>query len=935
MPTFSDDLKSLDGGNSFADDLASLDAPKGGGFIASAKQIGGQSIKGIGRIASDYLGAGDDNALTRYGQSVIDANPTAVRGLSDIADSPWMATKEATGNAAGSMAGMVAARALGQGITAAAPLTGPLAPLTAAIGQGVSWGGPALMAALPSYSGIRDTQIHDDPAMRASAAAKLSALAGAGTVGAIETRYGPQAWALKAMSKEGRAQLAKQFTGKTLAGKIGKGAAKGAAIEGTEELVQNPVEQVAAFQNPTTRENIEETLFGGAMGAIGGGVLGGGFGALAPRMGGTEPEPRPEPRPEPEPETMALPNPVIVPPGQYAGNEDAVRAAQARADAVYAARDAYESAREKARQGAQGGFTADEVSAFMAEQAASQERMKAALAEKNQAAIKREFAIQREHARMEALLRRDQAIADGMAEVHFGNEVMPVAESLDVQPVEDLSGTVGVEYFDDEEIDIRPTLAMRQEAARNAFLSNEQPASYLAWANDMDMLGFVSGMPLEAQRQINNTVNVLANPDFDVRVKEMAARRLWQLGRKHQAGPLSRATSQVNRFGFHVPFTASIQPPGDTMNLGEVANFMQGGRGATIQTPEISPQGDQGRRVELPGSGQGVQDATAGGMAGGSRGAGRIASGAGAALALGGTGATRQDVTPLEGRTLAAQSTQPAQEAGQKTGQEVAPSGWETRYATEADARRAIKRNKLKDVQVVLDGDGYRLAAATRKPKAASNNLIGRAPMQRESEETNAAYQRYQAQAEEDAGTDQAGEPREGAQARGAESRATQAQEPGEAGFGLNGQTEAKAQAEAARIAQIAKDEAEAKQRDEREAKRQREDAETASRQRASAENFVLGQRAEDALAWQGDILAQPAKQTQKPEPKPAEKSQPVTLSFADIPPMMRDAIRVTIPVVNTRTKAYENREVSATDAMNATDSDIKQMRALLACMRA
>ncbi len=249
-----------------------------GGFIASAKQSAGSLIKGAGQFAADFVpGVADDNAVKRYGQEVIDANPTAVQSLEDIADKPLTAAKEAIGNAGASMAGIVGARLLGQGITAAAPLTGPAAPLVAGVGQGISLLGPYAVAALPSFGNIRETQGSDTVQDKA-----LAAL-GAGTVGLVENKFGPQEWALGAMTKAGRDQLAEKFAAKTLTGSIAKGVATGAAVEGAEELVQNPVEQLASYQDPTTRESLAETAFGGAMGAIGGGLVGGPMAGMSRR----------------------------------------------------------------------------------------------------------------------------------------------------------------------------------------------------------------------------------------------------------------------------------------------------------------------------------------------------------------------------------------------------------------------------------------------------------------------------------------------------------------------------------------------------------------------------------------------------------------------------------------------------------------------------
>jgi len=267
-----------------------FDVKPEGGFKASAKQALGATIKGAGQAAADFIpGIGTDNAVKQYGQSVIDANPTAVQGFSDIADKPWTTVKEAVGNAGGSMAGMLGVRALGQGITALSPAAGPLAPVVAGAGQAISWLGPMAIAALPSFGGIRDKQIINDPTAQESAKSKAIAALGAGTVGLIETKFGPQNWALAAMTKEGRAKLAEKFAATTLPKAIGRGALEGSAVEGAEELVQSPVEQIASGDNPLTSESLSETGFGGVMGAVGGGVLGGAMGGISRNMPSEEP----------------------------------------------------------------------------------------------------------------------------------------------------------------------------------------------------------------------------------------------------------------------------------------------------------------------------------------------------------------------------------------------------------------------------------------------------------------------------------------------------------------------------------------------------------------------------------------------------------------------------------------------------------------------
>lgn len=305
----------------FDPDWKPAPAPKGGAY-ASAKQAIGSTIKGAGQAAADFLpGVGQENALKTYGQSVVDANPTAVHSLADLKANPLTGVTEATGNAGGSMGAMLGARALGTGITAAAPFTGPAAPLVAGIGQGIAWLGPMAAAALPSFGGIREQQIKDDPTRQDSIGAKALAAAGAGTVGLIESKFGPQEWALSAMSKEGRGQLAEKFAAKTLGGSIAKGAAKGAAIEGAEEIAQNPIEQIAGYQNPLTADNLKDTAFSGVMGALGGGVIGGASGA-AFRKGA-------EPKPATPPETVPEAVPAATPPAPFIDEQTLNRAGAA------------------------------------------------------------------------------------------------------------------------------------------------------------------------------------------------------------------------------------------------------------------------------------------------------------------------------------------------------------------------------------------------------------------------------------------------------------------------------------------------------------------------------------------------------------------------------------------------------------------------------
>lgn len=252
-----------------------------GGFVASAMNAAGATLAGGGRMAHEYGIADKDNALTQTGQRMMKENPTLVHGFEDFAKSPITGTMEAVGNAAGSMVPAVGAGLVGTAVTAGAAAAGVPAALAAAGGAAVSFLGGMTIAALPSYESIRSKQILNDPAAEENAKDVFVATLGAAAVGAIERMFGPQQWAAALMTKEGRAQVAEKFAAASVEGAVLKGGVKGAVVEGAEELAQNPIEQLASYENPLTPENLKDTAFSGFMGAVGGGIVGGGVGGFS------------------------------------------------------------------------------------------------------------------------------------------------------------------------------------------------------------------------------------------------------------------------------------------------------------------------------------------------------------------------------------------------------------------------------------------------------------------------------------------------------------------------------------------------------------------------------------------------------------------------------------------------------------------------------
>ena len=204
-----------------------------------------------------------------------------------------------------------------------------------------------------------------------------------------------------------------------------------------------------------------------------------------------------------------------------------------------------------------------------------------------------------------------------MGEVNAGNDIAPV-EDIQVDPVDE-PGLYDVEFGED--LTAVPAYEQRKEDATNRFYANEQPPSFLQWARDMDLGDFIMSMPNRVSSQAM-TINEILRGQFADSVKELAAARLWKLGQSAKAGPLAKATGQLNQYGF---YTASIPAVGAPIMAGEQANFASTlggiGNGATDQGGQVSPvdaQGDQGESADVPGSGGYSQTGLLGGLAGGS-----------------------------------------------------------------------------------------------------------------------------------------------------------------------------------------------------------------------------------------------------------------------------------------------------------------------------
>lgn len=241
------------------------------GFVSSLKRGASSMVGGLGEIYADVTDDPEhDNALTRFDDRVQANNPSEINSLQDIADNPWLAVRSAAGNAASFLGlGLV-----GKGLGA---VGGALkARRLSQAGQALnSFGAQTAIAGLPSVRSIGEQQ-----RLSGEEENDLLKYATGTAVGGIETKFGIQKMlGIGTNAKRVGLSAAVEGLGKTPFRTAASTFGRAAVSEGAEELVQNPIEQYAGYQDPTSPESVDETLFGGAMGAIGGGVFGAGGGA--------------------------------------------------------------------------------------------------------------------------------------------------------------------------------------------------------------------------------------------------------------------------------------------------------------------------------------------------------------------------------------------------------------------------------------------------------------------------------------------------------------------------------------------------------------------------------------------------------------------------------------------------------------------------------
>lgn len=250
--------------------------PEPPGFLksigTSALGSAGSGIAGVGTALEDVGLQRLGTPVREYGEGIQQANPSSISQFSDILDKPKQFAGEALGQVGSSVLATAGGQAIGRGlgtvIGAALPIPGAAGAL-GALG-GLAGGFASNLAG--EYGETRANQREmgfNDPTMALAAAVPAAAL-----------DYAADRYVGK-IGKLGQLDTIPQ--GMTRPGFMAQEALKGALIEGpVTEVPQTVLERLGGGKDIASNEALNEYGIAGAMGALGGGVVSGGIGGLAP-----------------------------------------------------------------------------------------------------------------------------------------------------------------------------------------------------------------------------------------------------------------------------------------------------------------------------------------------------------------------------------------------------------------------------------------------------------------------------------------------------------------------------------------------------------------------------------------------------------------------------------------------------------------------------
>lgn len=240
------------------------------GFATTVKRSLYQSAGGLGEILAD-TDAGETHPIQEFARQGVQRNPSGINSFSDIAENPWLAVKEGAGMGVGFLGPQAAMRGVGLGLQGIGVARGIGAARVVGAGMANPWVGGVGVAALPSVYGIGEAQ------RETGEVNLLAKYAGGLATGVIEQLGGPQRLLRGGVDDSSRmlAGMTREQLGEMASTPLrtfGLGVARMGAQEAGEEMLQNPIEQLASGKDPLSSESLYETGLGMTMGAIGGAV---------------------------------------------------------------------------------------------------------------------------------------------------------------------------------------------------------------------------------------------------------------------------------------------------------------------------------------------------------------------------------------------------------------------------------------------------------------------------------------------------------------------------------------------------------------------------------------------------------------------------------------------------------------------------------------
>src|SRR5574343_1515320 len=262
-------------------------------FVSTAKStaasmanaFAGQPLEDIGETIGSETLQKAGKGVREFAESVQKENPSQIGALSDIVDKPITAVETALGNVAPQIPVSLASGYAGAKLGGSLPLPLPAKAVAAGVGGILGAFAPNYLQEAAEMRGKQQESGVEDKTK-----AYLTAIPAAGLETASDVllagKFLPKAvkhTAIgKALTRLGEDTLS--ATG-SRAAHVGKQALKGAGTEAGTEYAQTALEQLGGNQDLSTEEAQAEREVSAALGAIGGGAIGGGISAFDKRAG--------------------------------------------------------------------------------------------------------------------------------------------------------------------------------------------------------------------------------------------------------------------------------------------------------------------------------------------------------------------------------------------------------------------------------------------------------------------------------------------------------------------------------------------------------------------------------------------------------------------------------------------------------------------------